>query len=144
MQRQAITQGTKLRQAILGAFCFMVVGTTTELYLLDHYEDVQQLIPLLCLGASLVLVIVLLVKPTAWVVRSFQVLLGLTALSGVYGAFLHLRANYEFEREMKPTATASEALRESLSGALPSLAPGSMIVLALIGYACLLLITQDR
>ena len=142
MQRQAITQGTKLRQAILGAFCFMVVGTTTELYLLDHYEDVQQLIPLLCLGASLVLVIVLLVKPTAWVVRSFQVLLGLTALSGVYGACLHLRSNYEFEREMKPTA--SEALRESLSGALPSLAPGSMIVLALIGYACLLLITQDR
>lgn len=145
MQKQRLTiAGVGLRQAIVGALLFMLVGTGMELYLLDHYEDVQQLIPLLCIGTSLVLVLVLLITPALWAIRSFQVLMGLTALSGVYGAFLHLQANYEFEREMKPTATSWESWLESLSGALPALAPGSMIVLAVIGYAFLLLLTQDR
>jgi hypothetical protein len=74
----------------------------------------------------------------------FQILLGLTALSGVYGVFLHLRANYEFEQEMKPTAEPWDVFVESLAGALPSLAPASMIVLALIGYSYLLLLKREQ
>ena len=145
MQRPSnTTERLRLRQAILGAFCFMMVGTSTELYLLDHYEDTQQLIPLLCIGVALVMVIVLWVTPRNWAIRVFQVLMGLTALSGVYGVFLHLQANYDFEREMKPTATHWESWLESLSGALPALAPGSMIALALVGYASLLLLKRNR
>ncbi len=136
--------GNRLIQVIAGAFLFMTIGTGMELYLLNHYKDALQLIPLLCIGASLVMLAVLVLRPTPWIIRGFQLLLGLTALSGLYGAFLHLRANYEFEREMKPTATSWEVLQESLAGALPALAPGSMIVLALIGYACLLLLTPKQ
>ncbi|MEO1715042.1 MAG: hypothetical protein AAFU60_17060, partial [Bacteroidota bacterium] len=66
----------------------------------------------------------------------------LTALSGVYGAYLHLQANYEFEQEMRPSAENWDLLVESLSGALPALAPASMIVLALIGYSYSMLIKQ--
>jgi hypothetical protein len=145
MQRpHIIGEAVRLRQAIIGAFFFMLLGTAMELYLLDHYEDALQLIPLLCIGMSLIMVVILLVKPTSWVIRAFQLWLSLTALSGVWGAFLHLQANYEFEREMKPTASSWQALQESLAGALPTLAPGSMIVLALIGYACVLLIKPTQ
>ena len=131
-----------LRQAIVGALFFMLMGTALELYLLEHYEDALQLIPLLCIGLALGLTVVLLLKPWPWAVLSFRLLLGLTALSGLYGAILHLQANYEFEQEMKPTADSWELWQESLTGALPILAPGSMIVLALIGYAFLLLINS--
>ena len=126
------------------ALLFMMIGTAMELYLLDHYEDTLQLIPILCIGASLITLIILFFRRTKWTLGTYKLLLGLTALSGVYGAFLHLKANYEFELEMKPTVQGWDLFMESLSGALPALAPGSMIVLALIGYSYLILLKQQQ
>ncbi|NAS30971.1 hypothetical protein GTQ40_08330 [Flavobacteriaceae bacterium R38] len=74
----------------------------------------------------------------------FKLVLIVTALSGFYGVFLHLRANYEFEQEMKPTANGWDLFLESLSGALPTLAPGSMVVLALLGYSYLIFLKQKQ
>lgn len=144
MQRQEQTTGIRINKVILVALLFMMAGTATELYLLDHYEDTLQLIPLLCIGASVLTLFILFFQRTKWTVGFFKLVLGLTALSGVYGAFLHLQANYEFELEMKPGAKGWELFMESLSGALPSLAPGSMIVLALIGYSYLILLKQQQ
>ena len=137
------TQTHTIKLIISVAFVFMMVGTAVELYLLEHYEDVKQLIPLLLIGISGLLLLLLLFIRTKILTLIFKWILGLTALSGVYGTFLHLRANYEFEQEMKPTAGGWDLFIESLSGALPALAPGSMIVLALLGYTYLLLIQQQ-
>ena len=52
--------------------------------------------------------------------------------------------SFTFEQDMKPTANFWELFLESLSGALPTLAPMSMIVLALIGYSYLILIKQQN
>ena len=133
-----------LSQIILVALLFMLFGTALELYLLEHYEDTLQLIPILCIGASILTLFILFFQRTKWIVNLYKLILGLTALSGVYGAFLHLKANYEFELEMKPTAKGWDLFMESLSGALPALAPGSMIVLALIGYSYLILLKQQQ
>lgn len=133
-----------LKRAVLVAFFFMIVGTAFELYLLEHYEGLQQLIPLLCIGASLFMALALFFKRTPGLVVIFKLILGLTALSGFYGTYLHLIANFEFEQEMRPTASGWHLFIESLSGALPALAPGSMIVLALIGYSYLILLKQKR
>ena len=138
------TQQFSLNQIIVVAFMFMMIGTAMELYLLEHYEDTLQLIPLICIGASLMVMIVLFFRRAGIIELVFKLILGLSALSGFYGVFLHLRANYEFELEMKPTAKGWDLFMESLSGALPTLAPGSMIVLALIGYSYLLLLKQNR
>lgn len=142
MRKQNNQAGFGAKQVLVVALVFMMIGTATELYLLDHYEGTLQLIPLLCIGATLVATGALFFRRTPFLFGLFQLLLGLTALSGVYGAFLHLRANYEFEQEMKPTADGWHLFVESLSGALPSLAPASMIVLALVGYSYLLLIKR--
>ena len=145
MQEQKhTTQRYRLHQVILAALLFMLLGTALELYLLDHYEDTLQLIPLLCIGIAVVLLFVLFFQRTRLLLRIFNLVLGLTALSGFYGAFLHLQANYEFELEMTPTASGWELFVESLSGALPALAPGSLIVLALLGYSYILLLKQNQ
>ena len=144
---QSQTQNSQtfgLRRIIVVALLFMLTGTAMELYLLDHYEDVLQLIPLLCIGASILVMMILFFRRNRLVVRIFKLILGLTALSGFYGVFLHMKANYEFELEMKPTASGWDLFSESLSGALPSLAPGSMIVLALIGYSYIILLKQKQ
>lgn len=115
-----------------------------ELYLLEHYEDRLQLIPILCIALLLVLMVILLFRKSAIVQGVFKFVLLLTAGSGVYGIFLHLSANYEFEQEMRPSVKGWDLFVESLSGALPTLAPGSMIVLALIGYSYLTLLKQQQ
>lgn len=134
----------RVEQLILAALLFMMLGTSMELYLLDHYEGTLQLIPLLCIGSALLLMLILFFQKTNFLLSLFQWLMVLTAGSGLYGVFLHLRANYEFELEMKPTAKGWDLFMESLSGALPSLAPASMIVLALIGYSYLILLKQKQ
>ncbi|MEO0471258.1 MAG: hypothetical protein AAF206_16635, partial [Bacteroidota bacterium] len=101
----------------IAALLFMMAGTGLELYLLDHFEGTLQLIPLLCIGIALLLMGLLFVRNTTLLQRLFQVCMGLTALSGMYGVFLHLQANMEFEQEMKPTAGGWEVFVESLSGA---------------------------
>ncbi|MCX2718026.1 hypothetical protein [Lentiprolixibacter aurantiacus] len=133
-----------LKRVIIVALLFMMVGTALELYLLNHYEGTLQLIPIICIGASITTLAILHFHRTTYTIRIYKLVLGLTALSGVYGTFLHLQANFEFEVEMKPTAKTWDLFLESLSGALPSLAPGSMIVLALIGYSYLLLLKQKQ
>lgn len=115
-----------------------------ELYLLEHYEDRLQLIPIVCIALLLVLVIVLRFQKSKVLEWIYKLVLLLTSASGAYGVFLHLNANYEFEQEMRPSAKAWDLFVESLSGALPTLAPASMIVLALIGYSYLTLLKQQQ
>lgn len=125
------------------AFLFITFGTVLELYLLDHYEDAQQLIPIICIGTTLLLTTASVFSRSNLIGKLFQINLVLTALSGVYGMYLHLMANYEFELEMTPSASGWSLFIESLSGALPALAPGSMIMLALIGYVYITLLKQQ-
>ncbi|MCI4671777.1 MAG: hypothetical protein MRZ79_26785 [Bacteroidia bacterium] len=136
------TQGFNLKQVIVWALLFMMIGTSMELYLLGHYEDSKQFIPLTCIGISLLFMVILQFQRSGMMIKVFRLLMGLTALSGLYGVYLHLLANYEFEQEMKPTESAWNLFLESLSGALPALAPASMIVLALIGYSYSILLKQ--
>ncbi|PQB05709.1 hypothetical protein [Aureitalea marina] len=136
--------GFKVTRILLLALLFIGIGSALELYLLDHYEDVQQLIPLLAIGVSLIAMAVLIARRTRFTEGLFRSIMVLTALSGAYGVFLHLQANFEFEQEMKPGAEPWDLFVESLSGALPALAPASLIAFALIGYAYYLLLIHQQ
>ena len=133
-----------LKKVILSAFVIMMIGTVLDLYLLNHYESRLQLIPILCVSLLMLTMIVLFFLRTKLIKSIFKFILGISALSGIYGVYLHLIANYEFEIEMKPTANNLDLFLESLSGALPALAPLSMVVLALIGYSYLILINKKQ
>ena len=133
-----------LKQVIVLAFLFIMIGTLLELYLLNHYEDTLQLIPVFCIAIALINSIFIYFRRSKVTFNIFKMVLFLTSLSGIYGVFLHLQANYEFEQEMSPTADFWELFLESISGAFPALAPLSMVVLALIGYSYLILINQKQ
>jgi len=133
----------RLKQVLVLALLFMMIGTLLELYLLDHYEDTWQLIPVICIGVALINFCVLFYRRSQAAIHLFKLVLLLTSFSGVYGVVLHLQANYEFEQDMKPTAGFWQLFSESISGALPTLAPMSLLVLACIGYSYLIL-TQHQ
>jgi hypothetical protein len=133
---------SRLRMILLFTFLTTTMGIAFELYLLGHHEDNWQLIPLICIGASLFFTGLFLFKRTKFNRGLLFIVLLIDALSGLYGVFLHLQANYEFELEMRPSLSGWELFKESLSGALPALAPGSMVIIALIGFSYLTLITN--
>jgi hypothetical protein len=124
-----------LRRLLLIAVLVGTIGMGTELLLVGHVDGALQMIPvaLLAVGAAALVWCALTARAAA--VRLVQVAMTLFVLSGVAGVVLHYRGNEAFELEMYPTMTGLELIRETLTGATPVLAPGSMTLLGLVGWA---------
>ncbi len=129
---------SRLRRLVLIILAFGIVGAGFELVLLDHMEDTWQWVPIVLLAAGLPASIWLMFSPGIAILLAYRVLMGLFILSGFAGQWLHYQGNVEFELEMYPTRDGLELFWEALRGAYPSLAPGTMILLGLLGFvACL-------
>lgn len=126
-----------LFRLLLAIFLFGSAGTAGELLLLGHFEDLPQYIPLILIAAGICLGAWYGSRPTAASLRAFQALLVLYAASGLLGLFFHYRGNSEFELERDPSLGGLALFWESVTGATPALAPGSMVLLAAVGYAML-------
>jgi hypothetical protein len=124
-----------LRRILLAVFLLWALGTLAELILLEHYEDWWQLLPLVLLGASPIAVALLILRPGAASLRSFQMLMLLLVAAGGIGVYQHYSGNVEFELEMYPSRGGFELIWESLKGATPALAPGAVAQLGLLGLA---------
>jgi len=124
-----------LRRVLLAVFLLGALGTLAELILLEHYEDWWQLLPLVLLGASPIAVALLILRPGAASLRSFQMLMLLLVAAGGIGVYQHYSGNVEFELEMYPSRGGFELIWESLKGATPALAPGAVAQLGLLGLA---------
>ncbi len=117
----------------------MAIGTIAELFLLGHYEDRNQLIPIVLIGLSMIVFIIHQFGSNRIINRLFIGMMIGCVFSGFFGIGLHLKANLEFETEMHPSYSDWDIFVNSLSGALPALAPGSMIMFGIIGYLYILL-----
>ena len=124
-----------MRRILLVTLVLGLVGTGVELLLLEHFEDWRQMIPLGLIAGALVVLAWHGAQRGSAPVQVLQVLMLMFVLAGVLGLTLHYRGNAEFELEMYPDRTGMELFRESMMGATPALAPGTMIQLALIGLA---------
>ena len=122
-----------LRKMLLGVFLLGALGTGVELVLLEHYAEIFQLVPLAMILAALVVLAMWFVSGAPAVLRMFQVSMFLFLLAGVLGVYLHYDSNVEFELEMDPAAAGWPLIWASLTGAMPALAPGTMVQLGLVG-----------
>ena len=110
-----------------------LVGTGTELVLLQHYQNGWQAVPLALIGLALASLIWHGASIGTASVRALQALMALFLFSGLIGVGLHLNVNAEFELEKDSSLAGYRLFKESLSGATLALAPGSMVQLGLIG-----------
>jgi hypothetical protein len=104
-----------------------------ELWLLGHYEDVWQWTPLALLSAGLIACAWIARRPGPVSLRTFEWLMAAHVAAGAGGLFLHLKANVEFEMELHPDNAGWPLIQETLTGAIPALAPGAMFQLGLLG-----------
>ena len=130
-----------LRRVLAAIFLFGSLGTGIELILLEHTEGVWQNVPLALLGIGCLALGGLAItgararRPAIAGLRIFQLTMCLFVASGVAGVWLHYQGNVAFELELNPEAAGWELFWESLKGATPSLAPGTMALLGTLGLA---------
>jgi hypothetical protein len=111
------------------------VGIGVELLLLEHTETLWQIVPLLSIAAGLVSACGVLIGRSPGAIRIHQAVMATFLASGGIGLYLHYKGNSEFELEMYPTMKGIELFKESMMGATPALAPGTMAWLGLLGLA---------
>ena len=122
-----------LRRVLAALFLFGSVGTAAELVLLEHTEDAWQKAPLVLIAVACVVLAALTVRPSTAGVRIFQIAMVALIASGMAGLALHYQGNVEFELELQPGASGFHLFWESMKGATPVLAPGTMALLGAIG-----------
>lgn len=126
-----------LRRWLMATYLVGAAGLGLELLLMEHVEGVTQQLPLWLIGASLLTLGMLPLRRRA-VVGVFRVLMVLLALCGILGVYLHFDGKAEFERELEPTLAGWALVWECLHGPTvpPVLAPGALVMLAMLGIAC--------
>ncbi len=124
-----------LRQALLVLLVIGTVGTIVELLLLKHTDGFWQLAPLLLCALILVDLAWFGVARSAASLRALQGIMLLTLLSGGIGVIQHFRGNVTYASESNPSLSGRDLYVEAIMGSTPTLAPGVMVQLALIGLA---------
>jgi hypothetical protein len=124
-----------IRRIILALVLLGIVGLVPELLLLKHTESVTQFIPFVVLGVGLVSSVLVWIRPTRRALRVFQAVMLLFIAVGLLGLYFHFRGNVEFEQEQNPSLHTAALLWQALRGGIPTLAPGAMAQLGLLGLA---------
>jgi hypothetical protein len=123
-----------LRRFVLAIVVLGLLGTVTELVLLEHYEDSLQIVPLFFIGLALMTIAGHVVAPRAGSVWLLRAVMSVLVVSGVLGVVLHYRGSLEFQLEMDPTQSGWDLFAKVLHAkAPPALAPGVMAQLGLLG-----------
>lgn len=126
---------TGTRRLLGWTFVLGSLGTGAELLLLGHVESAWQTAPLGLLGAALLTYGAHALSGHPAARRAFLLTLLLCAASGIAGAVLHYRGNVEFARELDPDLAGASLVAEAMTGATPALAPGTLLLLAAVGWA---------
>lgn len=124
-----------VRAVLLLALVIGMAGTIIELFLLEHTEDTWQWTPIVLLGLGLLVLAWYGLTKGRASVHTFRAVMVLFLASGALGVWLHYRGNVEFELEMYPDLSGWALFKDSMMGATPALAPGTMIQIAIVGLA---------
>ena len=125
-----------LRRWILIILVLGLLGTVTELMLLEHYEQPLQFVPLVLIVAALGVLWWEFRRRDVTSRRAMQIVMALFVLAGFGGFAAHFYGSAEYQLELNPDMSNWELLEKILRAkAPPLLAPGMMLQLGLLGLA---------
>lgn len=122
-----------VRLGLLVILLLGLAGTEVELLLLKHTDGFWQIAPLALIGLAIVALAVHALAPSVGTVRALQALMLIFLVSGIVGIALHYRGNVEWELERMASLSGLELFKHAVMGATPTLAPGTMAQLGLVG-----------
>ena len=119
---------------LLAAGCSCVF-TVVELWFEEHTGSTSQLIPFVLCGLGAAAIAAALFRPRRITIKLLRVVMGVMLFGTLFGLYEHLEHNWEFAREIRPNATFSVLLDDTLYGANPLLAPGILALAAILAIA---------
>jgi hypothetical protein len=122
-----------IRQALWLVLVMGLVGLEIELFLIKHTDGAWELVPLALIGVAALTVLWYGVSRSAVSLRVLQAMMILFVASGVFGLLLHFRGNVAYERDSNPSLSGRALYQAAVLGSTPTLAPGAMIQLGLVG-----------
>jgi hypothetical protein len=126
----------RLRLWIVGVIALGLIGTMTELLLLEHDEQALQFVPLVLMALGAVTLIWYVASKDTTSLRALQIVMGLFVVSGFAGMAAHFNGSMEYQLELNPDLSMWELLDKiTHAKAPPLLAPGMMIQMGLLGLA---------
>ena len=132
--RSGPTAAQSLRRGLLVLLGLGLLGTAVDLVLLDHYEDVWQMPPLVLCAASLLIVLWVGLNGGRTAIRALRIVMLLCIVSGFAGLGLHYNGNREFQHEIDPELAGwALFLKVVTAKAPPALAPAVMAQLGFLG-----------
>lgn len=125
----------QLRSFLLGVAAFIFIGTVAELYLLEHFEETKQWIPVILSIVGFSVSIAALWKPGRKLYLMLRWVMCFIALGSLYGMYLHFMGNFEFTLEINPSFSTAKAIWPAVKGSYPLLAPGILFLPAILAAA---------
>ena len=110
-----------------------IAGLIAELLLLDHIESFNQWIPLISLAAGLIATVAVWLRPNSGTLTTFKTIMYVFVAAGLLGVYFHFAGNVEWALERDPDLSGLPLIWKALKGATPSLAPGALAQLGLLG-----------
>jgi hypothetical protein len=123
-----------ITKVVVAVLIFGMAGLLAELALIAHYEDATQVVPLVLLAVGLVFMCVDLVFARGWTQILVQLTMVLIVAAGALGIYFHFQGSQEFQLEMDPQMGGTTLVWHVLRAkSPPTLAPGSMVQLGILG-----------
>jgi hypothetical protein len=126
----------QLRRWILAVLMLGLLGTGTELVLLEHYDKPLQLVPVVLIAIAIAVIVWHALKQDPASRQVFVIVMAVFVLAGFVGFVAHFIGSAEFQLELDPSMSTWGLVGKVLRAkAPPLLAPGMMLQLGLLGLA---------
>lgn len=127
----------RMRLMLFGVLLLGIVGIWAELLLTSHTGDFWQKVPLALLSAAAPLIVITALRPAGWAVLLTRLVMVLFMLAGILGTYFHYESNAGFALELTPGLSGFALIADAFTRSTPPpLAPGTMIMLGLLGLVC--------
>jgi len=123
----------RLRQFLFVISAGIFVMTVLELVFVGHWNENIQYLPFALCGLGLTTVTFAYLRPNLTSLNIMRWSMIVIAVCSLIGFYEHLYNNYSFWLEIQPNSTTWELIVATLNGGIPILAPGIVLLGAVIG-----------
>jgi hypothetical protein len=125
----------RLRQFLLIITAGIFIMTVIELIFVSHWHENIQFLPFALCGLGLITVAIAYFRPSRSSVKIMYWSMIVIGVCSFIGFYEHMANNLSFWLEIQPNATTWELIVATFNGGIPVLAPGILLLGAVIGLA---------
>jgi hypothetical protein len=127
----------RLRQFLLLITAGIFIMTVTELIFVGHWNQNIQFLPFVLCGFGLITLAIAYFRPGRRSVKTLYWSMIVIGVCSFIGFYEHMANNLSFWLEIQPNATAWELIVATFNGGIPVLAPGILLLGAVVGLAAI-------